>query len=158
MSRAQSVEIRNENMESVVEVEVHVGFRRRFSISPSPFTTKGTLPARHPGQLWSLYLYDHLFALSLAQRPTRSTRTGYRSLCDCCSWSYRVAQSLRYSQQPCQTTWDSTPCNARCWPPLYRHYWCSCNTALELRSQLSSASVGLLGLIMPMYISPSRKR
>jgi hypothetical protein len=39
MSRAQIVETRNENMESVVEVEIHVGFRRRFSISPSLLTT-----------------------------------------------------------------------------------------------------------------------
>ena len=39
MSRAQSVETRNENMESVAEVEIHVGFRRRFSISPSLLTT-----------------------------------------------------------------------------------------------------------------------
>lgn len=39
MSRAQSVETRNENMESVVEVEIHVGLRRRFSISPSLLTT-----------------------------------------------------------------------------------------------------------------------
>ena len=68
MSRAQSVEIRNENMESVVEVEIHVGFRRRFSISPSPFTTKETLPARHPGQLWSLNLYDHHFSLLIGAK------------------------------------------------------------------------------------------
>jgi hypothetical protein len=39
MSRAQSVETRNENMESVVEVEIHVGLCRRFSISPSLLTT-----------------------------------------------------------------------------------------------------------------------
>ena len=58
MSRAQSVEIRNENMESVVEVEIHVGFCRRFSISPSRLKTKGTSPARHPGQLWSLKHID----------------------------------------------------------------------------------------------------
>ena len=59
MSRAQSVEIRDENTEYVVEVEIHVGFSRRCSISPSPLTT---LPARHPDQLWSLNLYDHLLS------------------------------------------------------------------------------------------------
>lgn len=33
-----------------------------------------------------------------------------RALYDC----YDVAQRLRYPQQPCQTTMDSTPCNTRC--------------------------------------------
>lgn len=54
MSRAQSVEIRDENTEYVVEVEIHVGFSRRCSIS--------TLPARHPDQLWSLNLYNHFLS------------------------------------------------------------------------------------------------
>ena len=68
MSRAQIVETRNENMESVVEVEIHVGFRRRFSMSPSPLTTKETLPARHPGQLWSLNICHHLFSFVIGAK------------------------------------------------------------------------------------------
>lgn len=96
MSRAQSVGIRNENMESVVEVEIHVGFRRRFSISPSLFKTKGTPPARHPGQLWSLNLYDHLFSLAIGAKTDPVIVNRLRSLCEC--WRDRVAQSLRYPQ------------------------------------------------------------
>ena len=52
-----------------MEVEIHVGFSRRCFISPSPLTAKETLPARHPGQLWSLDLYDgHLLSLVIGAK------------------------------------------------------------------------------------------
>lgn len=88
---------------------------------------------------------------SLEQRPIRSSWTGYRSLCD--YRRDRVAWSLRYPYQPCQTTRDSTPCNTRRWPPLYKRYWCVCNIVLALRSQVSSASIDLLGTAMPTCTS-----